>query len=423
MMGSMRVAWVVLGVVAMSQVVFADEVEQKKAALAEARQKAFEQCMSTDKNCEYGTSTNCAPSVPYTDRWAARFQIQRALDEANRCPAPSSDMDPQWSKCLPKVLEQIPNNLITRERDHYEKVWKRNQALPSDLACKWEVRRGSGESISQARFWCGNLRTSCVDQLPETISVMEDANRIEECVYNAEFAAGRRRTHEDREAKCKKDRDDQEKKDEQTLTTFKTQQETNAAKQKETDEANAKRQDAIDKKRQDDAARAAEEEQRRQDRARAIIERYQTQRAEADATNAKYASDLGTAMGSLHGGGNHPQGTSRHTHLEVGLGFEVLPIFTNTYGSDVPKPYSSGTSTLGLGPHFLLSVAPYHSARFTIAGYGAARIQGMATAGGTMAVIGAEFGLQGAVGPEHSWQLAWKLGYGRSRPSPVPPRR
>ncbi len=405
----MRVAFVVVALVGMSQAAHADEVEAKKAAQAEARRKAFEQCMSTDNNCEYGTSQNCRPSVPYGDQWGSRFSFSRALDIATSCPPAEGAYDDVFSKkCRPQILAQIPKDMVDREKKHYHELDRRNRALPADLQCQWGSN-SNGEHIT--RFWCSNARNGCATGLQEAIATMEDANRVEECVYNAEFAAGRRKLHEDREAQCKKAQTEQEQKDDQELQRFSSQQQADADKKKQADEQNAKRQEAADKQRADAEARAAEEERRREEKARMLAERYQEQRAAADAANTQYANDLGAAMGAMHGGGNHPKGTSRYTHLEIGMGFEVMPIYTNTSGSDVMS-YSSGSSAVGLGPQFQLAIAPYHSARFMLGGYGIGRIQGMATAGGTMAVIGGEFGLKGAYGPERSWQLAYKVGYG-----------
>jgi len=184
------------------------------------------------------------------------------------------------------------------------------------------------------------------------------------------------------------------------------------ARRKQEEEENAKRRAAADKKRQEETDRAAEEERRREEKARMLAERYQEQKAVADSTNAAYYEQLGTAMAGLRGGGNHPRGTSTYRHFELGVGFEVMPIYSNTGGSDIPDPYSSGTSAVGLGPHLRFGYSPYHSASFVAGLYGQGRAGGLAAVGGSQAVASGELGLEGAFGPERSWQLQWRVGIG-----------
>jgi hypothetical protein len=174
----------------------ADEQRKHEAERKEQdRKKELEACLSLDTNCSYGTSNKCEPT-PYGDEWGERGQFRRAIEIFKMC------NDEPWEKsCLPKVLATLPDLKVIVAR--LKKLDKREHALPHEYReqCPaWESDLGNSEHIAQVRFWCSNTKKDCMPTLEVAVRELENAFRVDECVYRQEFHAYRddlKKKHDD----------------------------------------------------------------------------------------------------------------------------------------------------------------------------------------------------------------------------------
>ncbi len=180
------------------------KLQQQQDANAKAQQQQLQeqaklnlqQCLSTDVNCDYGTSDLCHPSVPYGDRWGARGQFQQALDFYNRCDAADKDnmhwmgSNPQSGPdaCKVRVFQLLPDTQeLAKQLAKFE---KHVSDLPSELAAECpgpQPDPGNSENVRQIRFWCDNKAQDCANSLQTGYDVLEKARQIESCLWTAEI--------------------------------------------------------------------------------------------------------------------------------------------------------------------------------------------------------------------------------------------
>jgi len=197
------------------------KLQQQQDANAKAQQQQLQeqarlnlqQCLSTDVNCEYGTSDMCHPSVPYGDRWGARGQFQQALDYYHRCDASDKDnghwmgSNPQSGSdaCKVRVFQLLPDTQeLARQLAKFE---KHVSDLPGELAAQCpgpQPDPGNSENVRQVRFWCDNKAEDCASSLQTGYDVLEKARQIESCLWTAESAYERKKLKADHDADCHK---------------------------------------------------------------------------------------------------------------------------------------------------------------------------------------------------------------------------
>jgi hypothetical protein len=167
--------------------------EAKRQAIADKR-KSLAGCLDEDKNCEYGTSSACMPSVAYGDRFAERGEVQQQITSFNQCTG-------DWSReCWPKLKAVLPDMAALGNR-----VDAIGKNAPSEVAnaCPWKSDQ-NGEAVRQVPFWCGTLRKDCLPQLQRALTALREARRVDECVYFAQFQYGRNQLKAKHDDACHK---------------------------------------------------------------------------------------------------------------------------------------------------------------------------------------------------------------------------
>jgi hypothetical protein len=168
--------------------------QQRKSRLAA--------CLSTDVNCEYGTSDRCAPAAAYSDgAWAGRFTIQEAGAAADRC---LSNGIVDWSKVCyaPQIHPVLANADVQRLASQVREVERRRLALSSQAAAGMPQCVTNAEDVRQVPFWCNNQKKDCIRQTQVAFSTLECARSIDQFLYTAENQERRTRLKSDHDAEC-----------------------------------------------------------------------------------------------------------------------------------------------------------------------------------------------------------------------------
>jgi hypothetical protein len=166
---------------------------------AETQRKAnLANCLSTDNNCVDGTSNNCAPSVPYGDRFGGRRQISATVDAARAC---GVGIMGWFQQCwIPKVEAILALADVKELVSKVDDVRTRVLNLPSDVATGMPTCQFDAETVSQVPFWCRNQQSDCVRQATAAFDALDCARRVDQFLYTAEAQANRntlKKQHDD----------------------------------------------------------------------------------------------------------------------------------------------------------------------------------------------------------------------------------
>jgi hypothetical protein len=195
----------------------AQQQQQKQideAAKAQARLKAkqdLDACLATDVSCDYGTDPLCVPSVPYSDPWGDRFELQKALQILRMCDAKDTD-NLRWmgakpgggaDACKDHVFSVLPDmpSLASKTSSFESRVGN----LPPDLAAMCpgpSPDPGDSETIRQLTFWCNNSASDCATHLQSGFDTLVKELKIDSCLWGVEMPYERKRLKAQHDADC-----------------------------------------------------------------------------------------------------------------------------------------------------------------------------------------------------------------------------
>jgi len=162
---------------------------QNNAALAEQQRKAnLAKCLATDLSCpngSYGTSSNCVPSVAYTDRFGMRGVIRTVHMDAQMYSG--SDMGAQWNA---EMRDQINPLLVQANIPSMVQIMNqfqsRKSALSSAVLVGYPSCGAPDASTEQLGFWCANRRADCLTHSDSSVQELECARQQDQFLYYAE---------------------------------------------------------------------------------------------------------------------------------------------------------------------------------------------------------------------------------------------
>jgi hypothetical protein len=177
---------------------------------------------------------------------------------------------------------------------------------------------------------------------------------------------------------------------------------------------------------QEHAKHAEEEAQRRQQeeehaekehaRHERIAERYQEEKATADDINSRAAAGYAGAMGDLIGSGhtNGPNNTrvNKLLHMGIGLGFGVVPLYTDTDQTTDVRSHSDTSVAVGFGPRIELGLWPVVTPWFSVGVTGLSFFGALALPGGGDLLLDVAGTARVLLGPEQYVSLAARYGIG-----------
>jgi Ca-activated chloride channel family protein len=182
--------------------------EQKKDPQKEQEEKlaqqktCYQNCIGTDRNCGYGTSTKCEPT-PFT-RENRHLTVDRAMQMFSSC---AGERDWQ-NNCLQRIFSIIPKGWVHEAARWVDDVGRRQRKLPDGAGMRAMCPTPPGfslnaESVRQITFWCSNTKKDCPGALAEGRNVLAAAQDVEECLWSAEFHVNRQQMQSKRHEQCK----------------------------------------------------------------------------------------------------------------------------------------------------------------------------------------------------------------------------
>lgn len=168
----------------------------KPVLTAADRKHNLEACLATDKNCEYGTSTACQPSVPYGDAFGHRHVLTRAAAWASQCSKP-------WPQCKQDALMLAGSQAdLQALAARVDDVVKRKIALPPNASVSCPATTANSEDVRKVHFWCDNAQKDCAPALTAAAAALENARAIEQCLHSVEFQVRRNSQKAQHDAEC-----------------------------------------------------------------------------------------------------------------------------------------------------------------------------------------------------------------------------
>lgn len=405
------------------------------------------ECVQTNRNCEYGTSAACEPSVPPTGPFSQGGLFARARLTAERC------NDKPWSECVSRVLDALPKDTVVGYARELRQLKDRWSALAPRHkgACQRLSDELNEELLRQTRFWCGNRREDCAQELEIAERISKLGDELHTCVYYGEFHAEREKLAQARIDQCaawagwrppeseialhmrmpplpSQPNDGVPKSPppargeiEGRLNGPRAEgiaSETAALVPPPDDKMQPRDRPTGEELRRQAEAQAKDESERRRERMRleqerrmALLEKYQAAKREADEANRKRDERLLETTRAFGHGGDSLVGSTWHVHRGFGIGFAALPIYTDTERADRP-PSSDVEHAYGIGPALSVEYWPLIGPNGGVGGFADALTTGTAVSGGRTWVIATGVGLRSFWGDEAGISLLGELGFG-----------
>ena len=341
---------------------------------------------------------------PYADPFSAN-ELARPIEVASTCQG-------DWMRvCARKVHDSFLGATPESLARQVATIWKRYFDLDGPSRCP-VAGEANSETVNQIAFWCwqtGGTRENCNHALAESVTVLEVANKQDQCAW--QLGADDHKT--ELKAKCEQDYQAALKVEQQQEAERAQQEQQRQREQEQQREQQAK----ADQARQQEQAEAqAKQEQARQQHDQEVAQQHAEQ-AQATAANDQYTSSMVNTLASApHGGGNEPAGASWFAHFGLGGGMFILPLFVNQAAASdgqLSVPASTDTSiAFTVGPSLRLQLWPYYAPHFGLAVEGLGELGAMALQGGGMLSIEGAVTLRGFVGNASGWSLVGEAGLG-----------